>query len=181
MEYKILEKSILIKYCAVCNCEIHGRNKKFCSYKCSGLYKQNYAVCPICGEKFKKSPSDRTTKTCGKETCVKLQKNKSSKISSENIKNYALTKISSSPKTGHFETHHAASSWKLVSPTGELYEFKNLVLWAEQNENLLPVSLRTKERVLPKTFVREITRLNSNHEKYTCFRDNYYGWKVLKE
>lgn len=171
-----------VKYCAVCGKKIKNkRNKKFCGYECAGIYKQHYVVCPVCGGKFKKSPSDVTTITCGKERCREEQKRKSSGTSSENIKKYALTKISSSPKTGHFETHHAAVEWQIVSPSGELYEFKNLILWVEKNADLLPVSPRTGERVQPKTFVREITRLKSGNEKYTYSRDNYYGWRVIKD
>lgn len=164
--------------CSVCGKVIKNkRNKKFCSRKCAGLYRQNYAICPICGKKFKHSPSDVMTKTCGSDKC-KL-KCRDRNILIENIK-HAHEKIKENPNTGHFETHHAAAEWKIVSPSGEVYEFKNLILWAEKNAALLPVSLRTGERVQPRTFVREITRLKSEHEKHACLRNNYYGWKVIE-
>lgn len=89
--------------------------------------------------------------------------------------------VKNSPNTGHFETHHLAEEWHILSPRGEEYRFRNLVLWVENNEDLLPISLRTKEKVASRTFVREIQRLKSDNEKYTYFRDNYYGWKVLKD
>lgn len=169
------------KYCAVCGKVIKNRrNKMFCSHKCAGLYKQHYAICPICGDKFKKSPSDTTTITCGNTECKKAQKKKSSGVSSENIKVYAHPKLSSNPQTGHFETNNHAAEWHLVSPDGKEYKFKNLVLWAEEHEELLPVSPRTKERVQCRTFVREITRLKSENERYTYFRDDYHGWRVIK-
>lgn len=165
--------------CSVCGKEIKNkRNKKFCSHKCAGLYKQNYAICPICGEKFKRSPSNITTKTCGSDKCKFKCRDRN--ILVENIK-YAHEKIKDNPSTGHFETHHAAVEWKIMSPSGEVYEFKNLILWAEKNIDLLPVSPRTGKRVQPKTFIREITRLKSENEKYTYSRDNYHGWKVLKK
>lgn len=166
------------KYCIVCGGLIKNkRNKKFCSYKCAGLYKQNYAICPVCGKKFKHSPSDVTTKTCGSSECKLRCRDRN--ILVENIK-YAHEKIKERPSTGHFETHHAAVEWKIVSPYGDVHEFKNLVLWAEQNDNLLPISSRTGCRVQPKTFVREITRLKSDHEQNACLCDNYYGWKIIK-
>lgn len=165
------------KYCIVCGKLMNKRNKKFCSYKCAGIYKQNYSICPICGKKFKHSPSDTTTKTCGSNNCRLRCRDRNILVG--NIK-YAHGKIKDNPNTGHFETHHAAIEWKIVSPSGEMYEFKNLILWAEKNVDLLPVSLWTGERVQPRTFVREITRLKSEHEKNACLRDGYYGWKIIK-
>lgn len=166
------------KICIVCGKTIKNkRNKMFCSYKCAGVYKQNYAVCPICGKEFKHSPSDTSTHTCGSEECKRIFRRNNMP---ENFKP-PVELIKSSPNTGHFETHHCAVEWRLLSPSGELYEFKNLILWAEKHADILPISLRTGERVQPKSFVREIARLKSNNEKYTYFRDNYYGWKVIKE
>lgn len=166
------------KKCVVCGNMIKNkRNKMFCSYKCAGLYKQNYAICPICGKTFKHSPSDTSTKTCGDAECSLKYR----KFFMPHDISAAHAKISSSPTTGHFETHHAAVEWRLVSPDGELYEFKNLVLWAEQNVDLLPISSRTGEKVPPRTFVREIHRLKSKHEKRKHFRDNYFGWRVLTD
>lgn len=167
------------KICVVCGGVIKNkRNKRCCSYKCAGLYKQNYAICPICGKEFKKSPSDVTTKTCGSADCRLKCRDKN--ILSENIK-YAHKKIKTNPITGHFDTHHAAVEWRLVSPSGELYEFRNLVLWAEQHTDLLPVSPRTGKRVTTKTFYREIMRLKSDTEKYTSANVDYYGWKIMKD
>ena len=167
------------KLCMVCGKNIeNSRNKKFCSYKCAGIYKQNYEVCPICGKIFKHSPSDVTTKTCASKECRLKCRDKD--IIRNNIK-YAHMKIKSSPNTGHFETHHAAEEWNIISPQNIEYKFRNLVLWAEQNETLLPISPRTKERVKPKTFVREITRLKSNTNKNTYYKQNYHGWRVKNE
>jgi hypothetical protein len=150
-------------------------NKKFCSYKCAGIYKPNYEVCPICGKTFKHSPSDVTTKTCGSKECRLKCRDKD--IIRNNIK-YAHMKIKSSPNTGHFETHHAAEEWNIISPQNIEYKFKNLVLWAEQNASLLPISPRTKEKVKPKTFVREIVRLKSDTNKNTNYKQNYHGWRI---
>ena len=166
----------LKKYCAVCGNEIKNkRNKQFCSYKCAGLYKQNYAKCSVCGKIFKHSPSDLTTHTCGSKECKK--KFRSFRTPSQRILS-AHAEIKTNPKTGHFETHHAAEEWHLISPLGEEYRFKNLALWAEQNENLLPISERTGKRVKIVTFYREIMRLKSKSEKELAYKEDYHGWRV---
>ena len=140
----------------------------------------DYAVCPICGScgrEFKKSPSDVTTKTCGRTECTKAYKVKNTPAQAIESAHKALK---TNPNTGHFATHHGAVEWRIVSPSGDLYEFKNLVLWAEQHEDLLPVSPRAGRRVSARTFCREIQRLKSDAEKYSCLRTNYHGWRVLK-
>lgn len=68
-----------------------------------------------------------------------------------------------------------------MSPEGKEYRFKNLVLWIDENEDLLPVSPRTGKRVSNRTFFREMQRLKSDNEKYTYSRDDYHGWRVLKK
>lgn len=163
------------KRCISCGGIIKNkRNKKFCSYRCAGLYRQHYAVCPVCGKTFKHSPSDVTTHTCGSKECKrKFRTTNTPPESAERM--YA--KLKSSPKTGHFETHHGALEWNLISPFGKKYVFKNLVLWAEENEDLLPISTRTKKRVLPKTFVREIIRLKNKCPS----SGDYYGWRLFPD
>lgn len=167
------------RHCMVCGGIIKNkRNKKFCSYKCAGLYRQHYGICPVCGRHFKHSPSDSTTHTCGSDECKR--KYRSQRTPKELIER-AHEAIKTHPKTGHFETHHNAEEWRLISPWGEEYRFKNLALWIEGHGDLLPVSERTGGKVSDRTFYREITRLKSDNEKHVCLRDNYYGWRVLKE
>ena len=168
----------MIQYCVVCGREISKRNKKFCGYRCAGLYKQNYAICPVCGKTYKHSPSDRTTHTCGSAECKKRYR--SNHTPPERI-GAAHAKIKTNPKTGHFPTHHRAEEWHLISPDEKEYRFKNFVLWIEENEDLLPISTRTGKKVSNRTFFREMQRLKSDNKKNTCSKDNYYGWKVIKE
>lgn len=169
----------MCKVCVVCGGKIkRKRNKMFCSYKCAGLYKQNYSICPICGKEFKKSPSDATTKTCGGKECKRAYR---ANIMTEKFMQNGHEAVKKSPNTGHFETHHAAVDWCIVSPEGNIYRFKNLVLWAEQHEEILPVSLRTGNRVSAKTFYREMQRRKSDNEKYAPAHNDYYGWRLIKE
>ncbi len=167
--------------CAVCGRELQNRrNKKFCSYKCAGLYRQAYSVCPVCGVKFRHSPSDVTTHTCGNKACMSKWRSMSQSGRKMTRANEAVRKL---PHTGHFETHHQAEEWHLLSPDGKAYNFKNLHLWVENNTDLLPLSQRTGKMVNIRTFEREITRLkhtDSGAEKNAAARDNYYGWKILK-
>lgn len=170
---------MLEKHCIVCGGLIKNRrNKKFCGYECAGLYRQNYAICPICGKKFKKSPSDISTHTCGSAECKKAFR--SFRTPPERILP-AHEKIKTNPNTGHFETHHGAVEWHLMSPERKEYRFKNLVLWIEENEDLLPMSTRTGKKVSNRTFFREMQRLKSDNEKYTHSRDDYHGWRVIKD
>lgn len=76
------------------------------------------------------------------------------------------------PHVGHFSTNLNALEWHLISPTGEEYSFKNILLWAEEHENLLPVFPKTGQRVKTRTFVREMRRVKSGETK------NYRGWKL---
>lgn len=164
------------KICPICG-KPNGRNKICCSKKCYAEYRQNYAECPVCGTIFKHSPSDTTTHTCGSDECKKVWRKEHTP--KEQIK-YAHEHLRTNPKTGHFDTHHASADWDIIAPDGTRFTFKNLVLWAEKHADILPISPRTGERVQPKTFVREITRLKSDCEKYTYFRDNYHGWRINK-
>ena len=89
--------------------------------------------------------------------------------------------LKKNPRTGHFETHHLSKNWILVSPIGEEYAFKNLHLWAEEHEDLLPVSEKTGNRVTARTFEREIQRIKGTElrtESKQATRKDYYGWTI---
>lgn len=164
--------------CIVCGNTCRRSGSKFCSRKCYAEYRQTYAVCPICGIKFKHSPSDTTTHTCGNQKCMAKWRSLAQSGKQMCEANQAIKKL---PHTGHFETHHNAEKWILSSPEKKLYHFKNLHLWVENNSDLLPVSARTGKKVDIRTFEREIIRLKHalKTDANNVIRNNYYGWKVL--
>ena len=166
------------RICHVCGKQIGKRNKICCSYSCLAEYRQHYAVCPICGEKFKHSPSDTSTHTCGKKECAAAYRSMITKGKKVPAISEALKK---NPKTGHFETHHLSKNWVLVSPIGEEYAFKNLHLWAEEHEDLLPVSEKTGDKVSARTFERELRRIKGTElgtETKQAVHKDYYGWTI---
>lgn len=166
------------RICVVCGKPITKKNKMFCSRECSAEYRQHYAVCQICGDRFKRSPSDISTHTCGKKECAAAYRSMITKGRKVPAISEALKQ---NPKTGHFETHHNAKNWVLVSPIGEEYAFKNLHLWVEEHEDLLPVSEKTGQRVAKNTFEREMHRMlgtDMGTEKKQSIHKDYYGWTI---
>ena len=148
--------------------------------ECYAEYRQSYSICPICGNRFKHSPSDITTHTCGINECKAIWRSQLQSGRKMTNANEAIRKL---PHTGHFETNHRAEEWILLSPEGNVYHFRNLHLWVEKNIELLPISKRTGKRVDLRTFEREIMRLKHTDlgtEKNSAIHDHYYGWKILK-
>ena len=163
--------------CPICG-KSTGRNKICCSSECYSEYRQHYAICPICGTKFKHSPSDITTHTCGKRECAAAYRSMIQRGRSMSVANEAAKVM---PLTGHFETNNHAVEWNLIAPDGMEYTFRNLNLWIENHMELLPVSTRTGMAVDPKTFQREITRLKGTEkgtEKKQAAHKDYYGWTI---
>ena len=65
----------------------------------------------------------------------------------------------------------------------ENYHVKNLHLWAEEHEDLLPVSEKTGDKVSARTFERELRRIKGTElgtETKQAVHKDYYGW-TLKE
>ena len=95
--------------------------------------------CAYCGQTFVQ-PKKHRRKSCSSECRTKLQSRHSSLLakSASPERKRRLAEIGrqfiekaraahkNSPRSGPFETHHEAKFWKLESPEGEVFEFRNL-------------------------------------------------------
>lgn len=103
--------------------------------KCASEYRQHYSICPVCGEKFKKSPANEVY-TCGNRECKrKYRSEKCGDVCRESIKK-AHEVIPINPNTGKFDTNVKAKTWILRDPTGKRYEANNLMNWCRENEGV---------------------------------------------
>lgn len=103
--------------------------------------------CVICGKPFDCYPSDNTV-TCSKDCRRERQRRivsqrpvqwgeeararASARGQTENLM-LGTEAAKKSPKSGRFETHHAAKSWVLVDPIGQEIVVRNLQMWAREN------------------------------------------------
>ena len=125
----------MVKICKNCGKEYKGQNIYFCNMECASEYRQHYSVCPVCGKKFKKSPSDQNY-TCGKRECKKIfRSEKCSDVSRKTIQK-ALAVIPINPNTGKFDTNMKAKTWILRDPKGKVYEVNNLLKWCRDQESI---------------------------------------------
>lgn len=126
----------MIKYCKVCNKEYKGRNKYTCSMACCYIYKTQKKKCSVCGKEFN-SPKCRNKITCSSE-CLKIYRQQMHK---DGVYNGTLEKAHEiakhHPLTGHFETNISAKNWKIQSPSGEIFECRNLKFWLENHVDML--------------------------------------------
>ena len=131
----------MIKICPVCNKEFKGRNKYTCSMACYAIYKSNTKKCVVCGRNFIDSPSN-DTKTCSPNCSKEHRKDLYTKgIYKDSLKK-AHEALPTHPLTGQFETHVNAKTWVMQSPTGEIYECRNLLLWLREHEDMLDGTAR---------------------------------------
>ncbi|MNC21862.1 hypothetical protein D3C75_698480 [compost metagenome] len=93
-------------------------------------------TCIICGTEFQAPPSAATV-TCGPECSVENRR----RLAASGVNDDALQKahaaIPNSPLTGRFETHVNAKEWVIVSPVGQEFRCRNLMLWLREHEDLL--------------------------------------------
>jgi len=107
--------------------------------------------CPICGKEFRRYLSD-TTSTCGSSECKAKQaslihrgikfkwspearERLLNKNPSDNLKK-GTPASQISPLAGPFDTNVTAKYWKIQAPSGEVFEFNNLLKWCRENADL---------------------------------------------
>jgi len=159
-----------MKECPICGSPI-GRNKMCCSMKCYAEYKSNKKVCVVCGKEFY-CPKCNDVKTCGAD-CSKIHRQNRYKAG---IYDQSLARAhemaKASPLTGKFETNNHAKHWIIEDPSGQRYEIQNLMLWCENNAQLLPSPVIT--------FYRGIQGIKRTYEgKKIRGSYQYKGWHLI--
>jgi len=149
-------------------------------------------ICPFCGDEFRKYPSD-TTGTCGKPKCKlaylsKIRKGRKFKWSqqarekllnkepSDNLKK-GTPASQISPLAGPFDTNVTAKYWKIQAPSGEVFEFNNLLKWCRENADLFDKEIgnpRDAHAIASAFRAIKQTRQGKPRRAYT-----YQGWTLL--
>lgn len=98
--------------------------------------KNSARACVVCGKQFACPPSrQEKMKTCS-PVCESKNRSSISKAQSPAVEPKRLAGLAASPRTGRFETHANAKGWKIESPKGVVYEFRNLRLWVDTHADL---------------------------------------------
>ena len=106
-------------------------------------------TCIVCGAVFEQTGKDRIRtcrQTCS-EACSTALRSRQAKCNKAMHAPAAVEKASAGrmahPHTGAFESNASAKEWRLRSPTGDIYIFRNLALFLRQNPALFePDDLR---------------------------------------
>lgn len=123
------------RLCTICGKPL-GRNKNACSMACYAKLKSNYKTCIVCGKSFQ-DPAANETKCCSPE-CSSIHRRR---LHETGVYDGTLDKAheaaKTNPLTGRFDTHMHAKSWVIQSPSGQVYECRNLKNWLREHEDLL--------------------------------------------
>lgn len=123
------------KICLVCGKEYYNKNKYCCSRSCYARFRQNYKTCVICGKAFDCPPS--SAKICCSKDCSLAWKKIQHDIGiydgvTENFNECRREYI----KTHTGEKFHNAKSWKIQSPSGDIYECVNLMDFIKTHQEM---------------------------------------------
>lgn len=122
---KSRESHWIEKECPICHKIFKAKlskDKTYCSYECARKRKYgNKETCAICGKEFF-APKSKERKTCSKECC--------SELVSEQTKKQDLTAMRqgqmNDPRLRSTTEHICAREWRLRSPDGQVFKFRNL-------------------------------------------------------
>lgn len=101
-------------------------------------------ICPVCGKKFEQTGTEYHTS--GQSTCsVQCHKALRSAIATKrmpdtiarpDVVNKRRHAVRMSPKSGAYETNTKAKEWRLCSPAGDTYIFRNLAKFIREHSDL---------------------------------------------
>jgi len=76
------------------------------------------------------------------------------------------------PLTGRFETHMHAKTWVIQSPSGEVFECRNLKLWLREHEDMLDGTVKQAWDGITKIkYGMQGKRKHINHQ--------WKGWRLI--
>lgn len=157
--------------CLICN-KPRGKNKLCCSRSCYSTYRSNVKKCVICGAEFYDAKSNMTV-TCSK-VCSRLhrqQMHADGKYTGTLDKAHEIAKTH--PLTGRFDTHMHAKTWIIQSPTGEIYNCRNLKNWLRDHADLIDGTVSQAWDGISKIkYTMQGKRKNKSHQ--------WKGWRLLE-
>lgn len=114
---------------------------------------------------------------CGAETKVQLNNLISGhtiscgcqKIKSQKDVSKRVEKLKRSPLTGRFETNKSAKAWRLISPSGAVFEIRNLSKFIRDNPQLF--GIQEQDDCQTARIVKGISEAKSKGHRYL-------GWKA---
>lgn len=142
-------------------------------------------ICLICGMEYSASPSRKRT-TCGRPECVSERRRQThvgkphpwgeaAKARRKGRIPEALTlgteAARKSPLAGPFETNRHAKIWRLVSPSGERYEVKNLNFFAREHFGAGWLNFAAGIRILKRSLEGKTARPHGSHKGWRLDED----------
>lgn len=160
-----------IKICPICSKPL-GRNKYTCSMACWAIFKSTPKVCVVCGNAFN-DPASNMTVTCS-DKCSTLHRQQ---LHANGVYDGFLEKAhevsKNHPLTGRFETHMHAKTWRIQSPSGEIFECRNLKNWLREHEDLLDGTVaQAWDGITKIKYSMQCKRKNKSSQ--------WKGWKLLE-
>jgi len=103
---------------------------------CYAAWKTQHKTCIVCGTTFA-DPQSNDTVTCSPD-CSKIHRQN---LYVKGVNTASLKKAHEAlpvhPLTGPFVTNINARDWVIQSPSGQIYECRNLRLWLRDHEDML--------------------------------------------
>ena len=156
--------------CPICG-KPKGRNKNTCSMACYAAWKTQYKICIVCGATFA-DPQSNPTVTCGPD-CSRQHRQE---LYTKGINTAALKKAHETlpfrPLTGPFVTNINAKDWIIQSPSGQIYECRNLMLWLRNHSDLLDgTPEQAWDGIAKIKYTMQGKRKNPSHQ--------WKGWRLI--
>ena len=147
-----------------------NRNIRSCSMECYAKSKLNYKTCAICGKSFQCAVSNMS-KCCSKKCSAENRRRQKYVLDSleKAHKGYGKSDICQ-PNENFF----GARLWKIQSPEGEVYEFRNLMNFIREHGNLF------KDSTIKQAWdgISKLKYSAQGKRKRPSY--SYKGWKLLK-
>lgn len=160
------------KVCLVCGRPLKGKQLKYCSKKCTGIGKQGYKICPVCGKKFPEW--EQSSKICCSPECSKKHRESMHK---KGLYQKSISKMregfAEKVKSVGRDNLWTAKGWVIQSPDGKIYECHNLLNFIRENPELFD---GTAKQAFD-GFARMKATMQGKRKKGACY--SWKGWKLI--
>lgn len=160
------------KICKVCGKIYQSRNKYYCSRKCMGMGKQGYKICPVCGKVFKDSARNDTV--CCSPKCSHAHR---SELHDKGVYDEAVKKMrmgyQSKMDSIAPEDFWNSKSWVICSPTGTVYECRNLLNFIREHQELFDGTVKQAYDGFQKI------KATQQGKRQKCPSHSWKGWTLV--